>query len=205
MVVPAVQDPATVPGADWIGILEVTTVTPRADPRRGAAVRPLRGCRPTMGGPHRCAHPSRAPGPPEEVGPVTDTLPHVPSAPAGAGLDGRPRHLLIVSGPVVAAQLPGSPAAPDPPTGPDPAAPAAGAPGAVVDRPSIPPRVRTVTYVVLLLTSWAVLLVSGLAPIWLETTDMQRILATCGVVSSVLGAVAGGLGVAYRPTAGPQR
>jgi hypothetical protein len=50
-------------------------------------------------------------------------------------------------------------------------------------------------------TSWAVLLVSGLAPIWLGTTDVQRILATCGVVSSVLGAIAGGLGVAYRPTA----
>jgi hypothetical protein len=129
---------------------------------------------------------------------VTGTLAHTPPAPAAATLNGHPRHLLLVAGTVVAEQLPGS----SPPTaGPAPGPAPAPAP---VDRPSIPPRVRTVAYFTLLLTSWAVLLVSGLAPIWLETTDMQRILATCGVVSSVLGAIAGGLGVAYRPTADPK-
>jgi hypothetical protein len=130
---------------------------------------------------------------------VTDTLPHAPRAPVGGELDGRPRHLLLVGsvvtehvvGPRVGAAGPPAPAAATPVV-------------AAVDRPSIPPRVRTVAYFTLLLTSWAVLLVSGLAPIWLETTDMQRILATCGVVSSVLGAIAGGLGVAYRPTADPK-
>lgn len=126
---------------------------------------------------------------------MTDTLAHAPGAPAAAVLDGHPRHLLLVTGPVVAEPVPAA--------GP-PGAVASGAPPTTVERPSIPPRVRTVAYVTLLLSSWAVLLVSGLAPIWLETTDMQRILATCGVVSSLLGAIAGGLGVAYRPTAGPR-
>jgi hypothetical protein len=116
---------------------------------------------------------------------VTDTLPHAGAVPAGPSTNGHPRHLLLV-GSVLTEQVRGAP------------------PPAAVDRPSIPPRVRTVAYFALLLTSWAVLLVSGLAPIWLETTDMQRILATCGVVSSVLGAIAGGLGVAYRPTADPK-
>lgn len=130
---------------------------------------------------------------------MTDTLAHAPGAPAAAVLDGHPRHLLLVTGPVVAEPVPAAgPAAVPGGAG------ASGAPPTTVERPSIPPRVRTVAYVTLLLSSWAVLLVSGLAPIWLETTDMQRILATCGVVSSLLGAIAGGLGVAYRPTAGPR-
>ncbi|WP_454051745.1 hypothetical protein [Cellulomonas sp. Marseille-Q8402] len=141
---------------------------------------------------------------------MTDTLPH--AAPAEP-LDGHPRHLLLVSVPPVAGptqptQAPaaraGSPRLSSPPGPARPPLEGTGRAPAAVERPSIPPRLRTITYFVLLITSWAVLLVSGLAPIWLETTDMQRILATCGVVSSVLGAIAGGLGVAYRPTADPK-
>ncbi|NKY08189.1 hypothetical protein HF998_14560, partial [Cellulomonas hominis] len=77
-----------------------------------------------------------------------------------------------------------------------------GAPTPVPPREAyVPPRVRTVAYFALLIVSWVVLLVSGLAPIWLASAQVQPVIATCGVVSSLLGAIAGGLGVAYRPTA----
>ncbi|VTR75859.1 hypothetical protein [Cellulomonas hominis] len=132
---------------------------------------------------------------------MSDTVASGGAAVAAAS-NGRPRHVLLVSeaGTSVVAAAAGPRGREAPGDRPGAASPARRA-----DAPSIPPRVRTVAYFTLLITSWTVLLVSGLAPIWLETTDLQRILATCGVVSSLLGAIAGGLGVAYRPTADPDR
>lgn len=69
-----------------------------------------------------------------------------------------------------------------------------------LDVPAVPARVRTVAYFVLLGASALVLLITGLAPIWLLEDLAVRVVATGGVVSGVLGVVAGGLGVAYRPT-----
>ena len=70
---------------------------------------------------------------------------------------------------------------------------------ATPDAPAVPPRVRTVAYFLLLGISAAVLLVTGITPIW--APDMaDQVVATGGVVTSVLGLIAGGLGVAYRPT-----
>jgi len=68
--------------------------------------------------------------------------------------------------------------------------------------PAVPARVRTVAYFVLLGASVLGGLVAGLAPIWLEPEAATRVVASCVVVSSTLGVLAGGLGVAYRPTAG---
>lgn len=66
--------------------------------------------------------------------------------------------------------------------------------------PAIPARVRTVTYFALLAVSALVLLATGLAPIWLSDPQATQVVATAGVVSGVAGLIAGGLGVAYRPT-----
>lgn len=66
--------------------------------------------------------------------------------------------------------------------------------------PAVPARVRTVAYFVLLAASAVVLLCTGLAPIWLADDTATRVVASGGVLSSVLGLIAGGLGVAYRPT-----
>lgn len=70
----------------------------------------------------------------------------------------------------------------------------------VTDVPSVPARVRTVAYFLLLGASALVLLATGLAPIWLDDPTATQVVATSGVVTSVLGLIAGGLGVAYRPT-----
>lgn len=66
--------------------------------------------------------------------------------------------------------------------------------------PAVPERVRTVAYFTLLSVSALVLLVTGVTPIWLPDLA-QPVIATGGVFSSVIGFIAGGLGVAYRPTA----
>lgn len=67
--------------------------------------------------------------------------------------------------------------------------------------PAVPERVRTVTYFILLGCSALVLLTVGLAPIWLAADTATKIVASGGVLTSVFGVIAGGLGVAYRPTA----
>lgn len=71
---------------------------------------------------------------------------------------------------------------------------------AVEDPPGVPQRLRTVAYFLLLGVSVIVGLVAGLAPIWLDPDTSTRVVASAVVVSSVLGTLAGGLGVAYRPT-----
>ena len=68
------------------------------------------------------------------------------------------------------------------------------------DTPAIPARVRTTAYFVLLGASALILLVTGLAPIWLTDPSATQVIATSGVISGVLGVIAGGLGVTYRPT-----
>lgn len=68
------------------------------------------------------------------------------------------------------------------------------------DTPAVPARVRTVAYYLLLALSAVVLLATGLAPIWLDDPQATQVVATAGVVTSVAGLIAGGLGVAYRPT-----
>lgn len=65
---------------------------------------------------------------------------------------------------------------------------------------SASPRVRTVAYFAVLAASAVVLLVTGLAPIWLDADGSARVVASCGVITSVIGVVAGGFGVAHRPT-----
>jgi len=70
-----------------------------------------------------------------------------------------------------------------------------------IPTPAVPPIVRTVAYFVLLAISAAVLIVTGLATIWLAPDMATKIVASGGVVTSALGVIAGGLGVAYRPTA----
>jgi hypothetical protein len=67
--------------------------------------------------------------------------------------------------------------------------------------PAVPERVRTVAYFVMLGASALVLLCTGLAPVWLGPDVATQVVASGGVVTSVLGLIAGGLGVAYRPTA----
>lgn len=66
--------------------------------------------------------------------------------------------------------------------------------------PAVPERVRTVAYFLLLAGSAVVLLAQGLAPIWLAEPVAGQVVQSAGVVAAVLGLIAGGLGVAYRPT-----
>lgn len=66
--------------------------------------------------------------------------------------------------------------------------------------PAVPERVRTVAYFLLLGASVLVLLAQGLGEIWLAADVATKVTASAGVVSAVLGVIAGGLGVAYRPT-----
>lgn len=66
--------------------------------------------------------------------------------------------------------------------------------------PAVPERVRTVAYFLLLGASAVVLLSQGLGEIWLAEDVAVKVTASAGVVSGVLGLIAGGLGVAYRPT-----
>jgi hypothetical protein len=70
----------------------------------------------------------------------------------------------------------------------------------VTDPDTVPPAVRTAAYYVQLGASAAVLLATGLAPIWLADPAATQVVATGGVITAVVGLVAGGLGVAYRPT-----
>lgn len=72
----------------------------------------------------------------------------------------------------------------------------------IPDAPAVPPRVRTVAYFLLLGASAFVLLATGLAPIWLDADVATKVVASGGVLTSVFGVIAGGLGVAYRPTKG---
>ena len=68
-------------------------------------------------------------------------------------------------------------------------------------RPAVPEQVRAVAYFLLLGASALVLLAQGLAPIWLADPTAGQVVQSAGVVSGVFGFIAGGLGVAYRPTA----
>lgn len=68
-------------------------------------------------------------------------------------------------------------------------------------KPKISPRVRTVVYFTALVTGAVLFTAAGLAPIWLAPLFATKITASCAVVGSVISAVCGGLGVAYRPTA----
>ncbi len=67
--------------------------------------------------------------------------------------------------------------------------------------PAVPEIVRTVAYFIILGLSAVVLLATGLAPIWLAPDVATKVVASGGVFVSVFGLIAGGLGVAYRPTA----
>lgn len=69
-----------------------------------------------------------------------------------------------------------------------------------VEQPAVPPRVRTVAYFVGLITGALVLAATGLAPVWLAPEVAEDVVSTAGVLSGVAAFVAGGLGVAYRPT-----
>lgn len=66
--------------------------------------------------------------------------------------------------------------------------------------PVVPPIVRTVAYFVLLGCAALSALATGLAPIWLADDVATKVVASAGVATTVLGIIAGGLGVAYRPT-----
>lgn len=67
------------------------------------------------------------------------------------------------------------------------------------DSPAIPARVRSTVYLIALGVSALVLLVTGLVAIYVPG-EAERTLAAGGVITSVVGLVTGGLGVAYRPT-----
>lgn len=65
----------------------------------------------------------------------------------------------------------------------------------------VPPRVRTVAYFTMLISSALGSLIIGLVAIWWPDLAPQ-VGATVAAILSAEGIVAGGLGVAYRPTAG---
>ncbi|WP_315107027.1 hypothetical protein [uncultured Microbacterium sp.] len=67
-------------------------------------------------------------------------------------------------------------------------------------RPAVTPRVRDAVYWTTLATAAASALASGIAGIWLPDIAPQ-VLATGGVVTTVMGIVGGGVGVVYRPGA----
>ena len=69
--------------------------------------------------------------------------------------------------------------------------------------PMVPEGVRTVVYFVLLFASALVFIASQLAPIWLGVELADKILASAAPLAGLLGMIAGGLGVAYRPQAAP--
>lgn len=68
------------------------------------------------------------------------------------------------------------------------------------DVPTVPARVRTVAYFLGLATGALVLLATGIAPIWLAPDVADHVVSTAGVISGVAAFIAGGLGVAFRPT-----
>lgn len=67
--------------------------------------------------------------------------------------------------------------------------------------PSIPPRFRTVTYFAGLAVGGATILAIGLTAA-VAPGSVGTVLAVCGAVTSATSFVLGGLGVAFRPTAG---
>lgn len=67
-------------------------------------------------------------------------------------------------------------------------------------RPAVTPRVRDAVYWTTLATAAASALASGIAGIWLPDIAPQ-VLATGGVVTTVMGIIGGGVGVVYRPGA----
>ncbi len=66
-------------------------------------------------------------------------------------------------------------------------------------RPTISPRVRDITYFVLLGGAALALAVQGLAPIWAPERVAEALSDSAGVLVSVLALIGGGLGVTYRP------
>lgn len=66
--------------------------------------------------------------------------------------------------------------------------------------PAVTPQVRTAAYFTLLGVSAANLFAAGIAPIWFAPDLAAQIVATATVIGGVCGLIAGGLGVAYRPT-----
>ena len=67
-------------------------------------------------------------------------------------------------------------------------------------RPHVPARVRDGVYWATLGTAAASLLVSGFTSIWLPAIAPE-VLASGGVVASVMAIIGGGVGVIYRPGA----
>lgn len=66
--------------------------------------------------------------------------------------------------------------------------------------PAVPARVRDAVYWTTLATAAASALASGVAGIWFPDIAAQ-VLATGGVVTTVMGIIGGGVGVVYRPGA----
>lgn len=68
--------------------------------------------------------------------------------------------------------------------------------------PAIPPRVRTVAYFAGLALGAVTILVTGITAAVAPHVAVT-VLAVCGALSGAASFVLGGLGVAFRPTAGP--
>lgn len=66
--------------------------------------------------------------------------------------------------------------------------------------PKVPPKVRTAAYFILLAVSVAAIGVYLIAPIWTSPAMSENLRETATAVLTLLGLIAGGLGVAYRPT-----
>lgn len=69
-----------------------------------------------------------------------------------------------------------------------------------IEQPVVPARVRSVAYFLLLGGAVLILATQGLAPIWFDEDLARKLADSATVLTSVLGLIAGGLGVAYRPT-----
>ena len=69
--------------------------------------------------------------------------------------------------------------------------------------PAVPAHIRTAAYYVGLVLGALTLAASGLAGIWLDPELAERVASSAGVISGVGAFIAGGLGVAYRPTTNP--
>lgn len=78
------------------------------------------------------------------------------------------------------------------------------APGADPYKPTVPEPVRDAVYWTTLATAAASALASGVAGIWFPDLAGQ-VLATGGVLTTVMGIIGGGVGVVYRPGATAQR
>ena len=69
------------------------------------------------------------------------------------------------------------------------------------DPPMVSEAARTLIYYILLGMSALTLAASLLAPIWFSEIVAAQVTDTVSAIAAVVGLVAGGLGVAYRPTA----